>query len=64
MSRRPDAGGGPTRAAALRSDDGFSMVEIMVAMLVFAVLAVASLGFVLTSLSATALARTLASLSD
>jgi type II secretory pathway pseudopilin PulG len=34
------------------------MVEVMVAMLIFAVLAVASLGFVVTSLSATALART------
>lgn len=39
-------------------DDGFSLVEIMAAMLVFAVVAVASLALVMTSMSATALART------
>ncbi len=40
------------------ADDGFSLVEVMVAMMLFAVMAVASLGFVMTSLSSTALART------
>ena len=48
----------PPPLARLRrsaDDEGFSIVEVMVAMLIFAVFAVASLGFVMTSLSATAL---------
>jgi prepilin-type N-terminal cleavage/methylation domain-containing protein len=56
VSRRADRS--PARRTPDGGDDGFSLVEVLVAMTVFAVVALASLGFLTTALSATALART------
>ena len=59
MSRRPDLRTCLlARLRPARTDEGFSLVEVMVAMLIFAVVAVASLGFITTSMTATALGRT------
>lgn len=59
MSRRTDV----VKSLLMRrirrnaEEEGFSLVEVMVAMLVFAVVAVAALGFLTTALSATSVAR-------
>lgn len=59
MSRRSDPRWQPlARLRPSQGEEGFSLVEVLVAMLIFAVIAVASLGFIMTSLSATSLART------
>lgn len=46
------------RRAAASEDEGFSLVEVMVAMLIFAIIAVSSLSFITSALTATARSRT------